>query len=30
MSQAEEIIDNWKKDYQEKRDYRKSRYYMVD
>jgi hypothetical protein len=30
MSQAEEIIDNWKKDYQEKRDYKKSRYYMVD
>ena len=29
-SQAEEIIDNWKKDYQEKMDYRNSKYHMVD
>jgi len=29
-SQAEEIIQNWKKDYQDKLDFKNSRYYLVD
>ncbi len=29
-SQAEDIIQNWKESYNERKNYRKSRYYMVD
>ena len=29
-SQAEEIISNWKKDHQEKIDFKRSRFYIVD
>lgn len=29
-SQAEEIINNWKNSYQEKIDYRRSKYYTVE
>jgi len=29
-SQAEDIIQNWKDSYQEKKDYRQSKYFMVE
>lgn len=29
-SQAEEIIQNWKNDYREKLEYKRSRFYMVE